>query len=148
LRCYIEDWYYGIPPKVNKEIADQYHNRSGRSVEYSCLLYYASFNSETNTDIIALLIQSLQVYPYNFQSIIKVNSILNEYKESFNIGDYIEKCIRFNNRLNRTSFFNNKLLFKPFMYSKMLGLNRTTENILLLKRTFFTSNNSKIGKCK
>jgi hypothetical protein len=136
LRSYIQDWYYGMPPDVDNKIINEYINAKRTNVEMSCLYYYASQNTEDVIDKVILLKKSLQIYQYNFLSILAVKKLLGT-KGGFNVESYFEECIRFINRLNKTSYLSKQLIFKPFMYSKMLGLDRTSENILSLKQTIF-----------
>lgn len=143
LRCYIEEWYYGRTPEVNIQHVMQYHDKYDKSALYSCLLHYASLNAKDKAEKLKLLKQSLQAYQYNFMSVIEISKTLGEGSgdvEYNEINSYLERCIRFNNKLKRTSFFKNLLLFKPFMFQYMLGFNRDTENIMLLMQTQFKSN--------
>ncbi len=135
LRSYIQDWYYGMPPDVNKNMVNEYIGTNSTNAEISCLYYYASLNTENVSDKATLLKKSLEVYQYNFLSILDIKKLPRETR-SLHVDSYFEACVKFMNRLNNTSYFSKQWLYKPFMSAKMLGLDRTHENISSIKQLY------------
>lgn len=135
LSSYIENWYFGYSSN-NRYSGDL----NFKSNEMSSLYYYYSLNDISSIEKIGLLEKSIKLFRFNFLSIIEYQKELNKNQNShYNVDSRtcFNECVDFIYKLNNTKMIDKQLLYKPFFYSRILGLNRTNDNLLTLKNTLF-----------
>lgn len=130
IKSYIETWHLGITPTlVNPLNISTISNFQSKSA----LLFYYSLTLDALNEREKYLQKSITCFQYNFLSIIELFKIYSKDSMSFqNNIKLFHNNVRFIKKLRMTQFYNKTLLYKPFIFSKIFGLDRSDENINLL----------------
>ncbi len=141
ISCYIKDWYFEEEPIKGITEFEKWLKIAKTNKEKSSLYYYYSINVKELKEKKYLLEKSLDLYKYNFYSIINLQKIfLNmDIYPTENLKRFNE-CILFIKKINSCRLINKRLLYEPFFYSRVLGLYRDSKNIEALKQIYFKNN--------
>ncbi len=136
LRNHILDWYFGVMPE-EKLLLKCIQKESTTKAEWSMLYYYVALGSKDVLKKIEFLKLSLEFYPYNLMSIVTLKK--NGYVD---VDLKYRLVVKLINRLRRRDMISKTFLYKPFLYSRLLGLDRDDDNLKILEDLYFKSNSS------
>ena len=138
IRSYIQDWYFGKPPELGIKEINKYINQKHSKAELSALYYFTSLSVEDVDDKIHFLKKSLAIYQYNFLNVIELIK-LSKNKKDLKLESLFIDNVRFNRCISKTSYLYKRLVYKPFLYNRLLGIGREEDNISILKQILFNN---------